>query len=386
MLFVAEGVAGCGVLHADCRRDVTRIAGVDILALVCVHLQDSSQPLGLLLGGVVHGIACMNNARIHAEIAELSDERVGHDLERQRRERLGIRRMAILLLALRVGTADCGDIGRAGHIIDDGIEQLLHALVSVGRSADNGNQLVRNAGLPERLLQLGDRNLLALQVLLHQLVIGRRNGFHHLLAVFLRLVKHIRRNRLHAHILAQVIVVNVGFHVHQVDDAAEGHVMTDRQLNRHCVCMESCVNHLDHTVEIGTGDVHLVDVHHSRNLVFVRLSPDSLGLRLNTAFRAQNGDRTVQDTQGTLDLDREVHVAGGINDIDPVPLPETGGRGGGNGDTSLLLLHHPVHGRAAVVDLSQLVRLARVEQDPLGGCGLSGVDVRHDTDVSGILK
>ena len=294
--------------------------------------------------------------------------------------------MPVLFLAVRVGTADSRDVGRAGHEIDDCIEQFLHALVSVRRSAHNRNQLVGDACLAECCFQLGDRDFLALEVLLHQLVIGRRDGFHHLLAVFLCLVEHIRRNRLHAHILAKVIVVNVGFHVHQVDDSAEGHVMTDRQLNRHCVCMESGVNHIDHTVEIGTGDVHLVDVHHSRNLILVRLSPNGFGLRLDTALCAQNGNCTVQDTQGTLHLDRKVDVTGGINDIDSIPLPEAGGCSGGNGDTSFLLLHHPVHGCAAVVDLAQLVRLTRVEQDTLGGCGLAGVDVRHDTDVSGILK
>ena len=294
--------------------------------------------------------------------------------------------MTILFLAVHVHATDCGNVGRAGHEVDDCVKQLLHALVAVGSSADNRNQFVGDARLAERRLQLGNRDFLALEILLHQLVVGRSNRLHHLFAVFLRLVQHIRGNRLHAHILTKVVVVNVRLHVHQVDDAAEGHVMTDRQLNRHCVCMESCVNHIDHTVEISTRDVHLVDVHHSRDFVLVRLSPDSFGLRLNAALCAQNGNRTVQNTQGTLHLDRKVDVTGGINDIDPVSLPETGRRGGGNGNTSLLLLHHPVHGRAAVVNLAQLVRFTRVEQDTLGSRGFSGVDVRHDTDVSGILK
>jgi hypothetical protein len=35
------------------------------------------------------------------------------------------------------------------------------------------------------------------------------------------------------------------------------------------------------------------------------------------------------------------------------------------------------------MDLADLVRLARVEQDTLGGRGLTGVDVSHDPDVAG---
>jgi len=46
------------------------------------------------------------------------------------------------------------------------------------------------------------------------------------------------------------------------------------------------------------------------------------------------------------------------------------------------LLLHPVHGGRALVDLTDLVVDARVEQDPLGGRGLARVDVRHDPDVA----
>jgi hypothetical protein len=51
-------------------------------------------------------------------------------------------------------------------------------------------------------------------------------------------------------------------------------------------------------------------------------------------------------------------------------------------DAALLLLLHPVHRRRAVVDLAHLVVHAGVEQDPLGGRGLPGIDVRHDADVA----
>ena len=36
----------------------------------------------------------------------------------------------------------------------------------------------------------------------------------------------------------------------------------------------------------------------------------------------------------------------------------------------------------ALVDLTDLVGDAGVEEDPLGGGGLAGVDVRHDADVA----
>src|SRR3546814_16690397 len=65
-------------------------------------------------------------------------------------------------------------------------------------------------------------------------------------------------------------------------------------------------------------------------------------------------------------------VAGRIDDVDPVILPEGGRRGGGDGDAALLLLLHPVHGRHAVMDFADLVRPAGVVQDALGRRGLAG--------------
>ena len=43
----------------------------------------------------------------------------------------------------------------------------------------------------------------------------------------------------------------------------------------------------DNTVEIGAHDVHLVDIRHTRNMVFVRLTPHGLGLGLNAALGAE---------------------------------------------------------------------------------------------------
>ena len=83
-----------------------------------------------------------------------------------------------------------------------------------------------------------------------------------------------------------------------------------------------------------------------------------------------------------LDLDREVDVAGRVDDVDPRVAPLAGGGGARDRDAALLLLDHPVHDRRALVDLTDLVGASRVVEDPLGRRGLAGVDVRHDPDVA----
>ncbi len=110
--------------------------------------------------------------------------------------------------------------------------------------------------------------------------------------------------------------------------------------------------------------------------------PDGLGLRLNAGDAAEHDDRTVEDAQAALDLDREVDVTRGVDQVDLVLLPLERRRGGGDRDPALALLFHPVHLGLAVVDLSDLVDLAGVKQEAFRDGGLARVDVRDYTEVS----
>ena len=92
------------------------------------------------------------------------------------------------------------------------------------------------------------------------------------------------RNRLNAHVLAEVIVEDVGFHFDEVDDASKVGFRTDGKLDGNGVALESVLDHVEDIEEVRAHDVHLVYVNHARNMVFVGLSPDSLRLGLNTAL------------------------------------------------------------------------------------------------------
>ena len=138
----------------------------------------------------------------------------------------------------------------------------------------------------------------------------------------------------------------------------------------------------DAEVEGGARAVELVDEAHARDAVLVGLTPHRLRLRLNAGDAVEHGNRAVEHPQGTLDLDGEVDVAGRVDDVDLVVLPPTGRRGRRDRDAALLLLLHPVHRGAAVVDFTDLVVDAGVEQDALGRRRLAGIDVRHDADVA----
>ena len=110
----------------------------------------------------------------------------------------------------------------------------------------------------------------------------------------------------------------------------------------------------------------------------------------STPATAQNTATAPSSTRKrALDFDREVDVAGRVDDVDAVVgeglvdrLPEAGGRSRGDRDAALLLLLHVVHGGRAVVDFADPVRDARVEKDALRRGGLARVDVGHDPDVA----
>ena len=148
---------------------------------------------------------------------------------------------------------------------------------------------------------------------------------------------------------------------------------------------EAIADGFDAGFEVGADLVHLVDEHEARHVVAIGLAPDGFGLRLHALVAVEHGDAAVEHAQRTLHLDGEVHVAGGVDDVEALAVPHGGGGGRGDGDPPLLLLLHPVHGRGAVVDFADLMALARVVENPLGGRRLAGVDVRHDAEVAVVV-
>ena len=199
-------------------------------------------------------------------------------------------------------------------------------------------------------------------------------------------------------LVALLIGVQVGLHLKEVDDPPEIGLLSDRDLDHDRVLLQAVPDLGDRAVVIRAHDVHFINEGNTGNMVGVRLTPDVLGLRFYTAFRTEDADRAVQDSEGSLDLHGKVHMAGGVDDVDPVlqcaghrlcfllERPVTGGRGGRDRDAALLLFDHPVHRRGAFVGIAHLVIDAGIVQDPFGKRRLSGIDMCHDTDVPCSLK
>ena len=383
VLVVAEGVAGGRVLEAYDAADVAGVDLVDLLALVRVHLQQAAEALTLALGGVQHVGAGTDLAGVYAHEGQLADEGVGHDLEGQRGEGGVVARLAgDLRLCVRIDALDRRDIHRGRHVVHHGVQKELYALVAVACAAEHAEEGALDGAFADRGLDLRFGRLFLRHEFLHDGVVDVGQRFDQFRTIELRVLEHIRRNLFVAVILAHVVIVNLGAHAHEIHDAAEVVLRADGDLQGMRVRVQAVVHLLHDVEEVGAHDVHLVDVGDARNLVVFRLTPDRLGLGLDAALGSKDGNGAVQHAQGTLHLDREVDVAGGVDDVDAVAFPVAGGRSTRDGDAALLFLRHPVHGGSALVHLADLVGLAGVVEDTLRGGGLAGIDVRHDADVA----
>src|SRR5262249_20938693 len=143
--------------------------------------------------------------------------------------------------------------------------------------------------------------------------------------------------------LHRVVGVGDGLHGDEVNDALEVVFCADGQLQGDRLRAETVTHALDGALEISADTVHLVDEGHAGHAVLVGLTPHGFGLRLHAGHAAEHGDRAVEHAQRTLHLGREIHVAGGVNDVNAVGEPFAGGGGRRNGDAAFTLLLHVVH-------------------------------------------
>jgi hypothetical protein len=382
---VAEGVAGRGLLEADQRNDVASEARLAVLAVVGVHLQDAPDPFLAVLGRIDDLASRLQVARVHARVGELAEMRVGHDLEGEGRERLVVVRLALELLhALDVHALRGGDVDRAGEVRNDRVQHWLHALVLERAAAQDRNHLAGDRGRTQRPLEIRRGDLLLAKELLGDRVVEVGQGVDEGVSVALGLVEQVRRDvdQVELLTLRRVVCPHHGLHREKVDTPLELALGPDWKLDDGHGRVETVLDHVDAPEEIGADAVHLVDEAHPRHPVLIRLSPNRLGLGFHAGDGVEYSDSAVEDTQRPLHLDREVDVAGGVDDVDPVTVPFAGGGCGRDGDAALLLLRHPVHRGRALVDLTDLVVDPRVEEDPLRGRGLARVDVGHDPDVA----
>ena len=283
---------------------------------------------------------------------------------------------AVFLLAgLRVGADDVGRIKRRGKEHADIVEKGLHALVLESRTTGHRSDLLSERTLADSGYELLGRDGRGIvEVFLHESVVTLSCLLYELVMPLLSVGLEIVGDLVHLKLGAERLVVpDDGFHLEEVHHTLKVLLSADRNSNGAGISVKDGLHLTEHLKVVGAGAVHLVHKSDTGNIVFVGLTPHCLALGLYATYSAVGSYGTIKHTEGTLHLGGEVHVSRCVDEVDliglVVPVPVGGGSGGSNGDTSLLLLLHPVHGGGTVMHLTDLVSLA-------------GIDVSHDADVA----
>ena len=284
------------------------------------------------------------------------------------------------------------DVERRRQVVDHRVEQRLHALVLERRAAEHRARS-SCASVPLRSAARISSSVIgfAVEVLLHQLLVELGDRLDQLLARRAAASSaRSRRDRPRSNFAPSVLVVpDDRLHLDEVDDAAEARPRRRSGAGAATgLAPQALADHVRRTRSKSAPTRSILLTNAMRGtLVLVGLAPDRLGLRLDAADRRRT-PRPRRRARAASARPRSVKSTwpGRVDDVDAVVAPEAGGRGGGDGDAALLLLLHPVHGGGALVDLADLVGDAGVEEDPLGGRGLAGIDVGHDADVAGALE
>jgi len=268
VLLIAERVARARVTQADGRVDVARVALLELLALVGVHAQDAAEPLALAARGVHDRGAALDGARVNAEERQVPDERVVHDLERERSEGRVVRGLALFLLGLvvRLHALNGRDVERRGKVVHDRVEQELDALVLEGGAAEHRDELEAERRLADGGvdLRVGDLARVAIEKLVHDGVVDVGARLDQLLAELLALLLEVLRDRLPADLRAEGVLEDGRLHANEVDHTLVLIFLSDRPLHGHRDAAQALLHAVQVHLEIGAQLVELVDERDAR--------------------------------------------------------------------------------------------------------------------------
>src|SRR5690606_9232103 len=284
LLDVAQGVTRGHILHVDQSSDVACAHFLDLFTLVGVHLHHTTNALLLTLDRVDHGVAGSENTGINTGKGQSTNEGVGSDLERQRRERsivrsrtLIFRRIVALLQVIRMDTLNRRDVGRSRQEVDNSIENQRHTLVLEGGTQYGRNDFTGDGALTQTGLDLFQGEVALFQVLVHQLFIGLSRSFNQIRTILSSLILQLSRNLFltEGHTLVVVVPVD-SLHAQHVSLAHAVLCRADLQLQRNRRVAQALLDLRDNAQEVGALTVHLVHVDDTRNTVLVGLTPYGL--------------------------------------------------------------------------------------------------------------
>ena len=307
-LVVDEHVAGDDVLQLRDGAEIADAQRLDGPVLLAVQEQDLSEPLFCMCPRVDERGVARDRPGQYAKAADPPRERVGDRLEHEHR-------------LLRVAELDRRALlRRRRHALDEQVEQRRRAEILRGDTARHGIELVTRHGILQRLGDVLGRQLLALEVARHQVLVRLDDRVEQLLPVLLHLGLNLCRN-LNGSAFLLTLRIQVCLHVQQVDDPGQLVLRPDGDVHRHALVRQLRAERLEHAEEIGTlpvEHVHDLDAGEPR---LVRTLPVTRGLHLDSHHGAHREHSAFDHAQRRDRVALETRVARRVDQIDLPSLP-----------------------------------------------------------------
>src|SRR5262249_26247891 len=172
--------------------DISSARFLDVLAVICVHLQHAADSLAGTFYAVEYLAARRDDPGIDTDKAQRADKGITHNLEGESGKRLVVGATAHdRLLRADLDAVDRGNIGGGRQIIDHRVEQRLHPFVLKGRTAQHRHKGPTDRSFTDAMLQRALTRLLASEISFERRVVlldrsldqfcpGSPGFFHHL--------------------------------------------------------------------------------------------------------------------------------------------------------------------------------------------------------------
>ena len=333
--------------------------------LLAAHRRELVEPL-LAHGATVHERrVVLHGALEHLEEVDAPDVRVDDRLEHERgRWAVADRRCRAFLDHEVREPVDPDELGRT--------------------SAQHREHAAFGDALRERVPELVDRQRLVGEVALHEVVVGDDDALDERVVHRVLLGRHVVGHRPGRTDCARAVVGD-GLVGEQVDDAAEGGFLADRELERRDAGAELVLQLIERALERRALAVELVHEDRARHAARLGEPPRGLGLHLDAFDGRHDEDRQVGGPQRRRDVADEVGVPRRVEHVDLVALELEGCEGERHRDVALLLLGIEVAHRRAVLDATHAGDRAGGEEQRFGERGLARASVAYECDVAHLL-
>ena len=181
--------------------------------------------------------------------------------------------MSYNFVTILINTLDWRNVCWSWHIFDNSIQKFLNTFVSICCTATYWNCCTLACSFTKNFFQIINRWLFTFQIHHHKIIIKLADFLYQLCVVQFCFIFHFFWNLCNRNIFALLIIVDISFHFHQINDSFEFIFFTNWQLKTNCIFTKSCFNLIYSIVEISSKNVHLIDERHSWYIVCVCLTP-----------------------------------------------------------------------------------------------------------------